>query len=78
MKGGGNADPGGGLGVHFVWLPPLISGLLQQPLHTPYHAFIHPRSIADSWTAAGPWTEWHGTDMTMHIGKMPGDKTKEP
>jgi hypothetical protein len=48
----------------------------QQPLHTPYHAFIHPRSIADPWTAADPWTEWHGADMAMHMGKRPGDKTK--
>jgi hypothetical protein len=30
----------------------------QQPLHTPYHAFIHPHSIA-AWTGADPWTEWH-------------------
>jgi hypothetical protein len=30
-----------------------------------------PRSIADPWTTAGPWA-----DRTMHIGGMPGDKTK--
>jgi hypothetical protein len=49
----------------------------QHPLHTPCHAFIHLRSIADPWTAADPWTEWHRTDMTMYIaGKMPGDKTE--
>jgi hypothetical protein len=31
-EGGGSADPGGGLGGHFVWLPPLISGLLKNPV----------------------------------------------
>ena len=36
---------------------------------------IHSLRTMHSFTA-DPWTEWHRTDMTMHIGKMPGDKTK--
>jgi hypothetical protein len=46
-----------------------------EPLHTPYHALIHPRSIADPWTA-GPWMEGHRADMTLHLEKMSGDKQK--
>ena len=38
---------------------------------------IHSPRTMHSFTA-DPWTEWHRTDMTMHIGKMPGDKQKEP
>ena len=36
---------------------------------------IHSPRTMHTFTA-DPWTEWHRTDMTMHIGKMPGDKTK--
>jgi hypothetical protein len=36
---------------------------------------IHSLRITHSFTA-DPWTEWHRTDMTMHLGEMPGDKTK--